>query len=107
MEYTIPRKLIDWNIKFGLVYLEFLKNNSKNIRNSLTNQIFQEHINSVTTGIILPKQLQGQLFKVYSKGCCFLKISTKLQIESLQFQDLMILRKFNACFDPSNFCRFL
>ena len=71
------------------------------------NQIFQGHISSIITGIILPKQLQIQFFKFYSKDWLFLKISTKLQIESLQFLDLMLLRKFDACFDPPNLCRFL
>ena len=112
MEYIIPRKLFGSNINFGSVYLELLnvlscKSNWKNIKHSLRNQIFQEHKNSITTGIILLKQLQIQFFILYSKGCLFLKISTKLQIESLQFHDLMLLRKFDARFDPPNLCRFL
>ena len=112
MEYIIPRKLIGWNINFGSVYLELLnvrswKNNWKNIKYSLRNQIFQKHINSITTEIILPKQLQIQFFKFYSKDWLCLKISTKLHIESLQFHYLMHLRKFAACFCSLNLCRFL
>ena len=45
-------------------------------------------------------------FKFCSKDWLFLKISTKLQIESLQFHDLMLLRRFDACFDSPNLCRF-
>ena len=112
MEYNILKKLLGWNINFCSVYLELLnvlfrKNNWKNIKHSLTNQIFLIHINSITTGIILPKQLQIQFFKFYSKDWLFLKISTKIHIESLQFLDLMLLRRFDACFDPPNLCRFL
>ena len=92
---------------FKCSFWKNLKNNWKNIKHSLRNQIFQEHINSITTGIIPPKQLQIQFFKFYSKDWLFLKISTKLQIESLQFHDLMLLRKFDACFDTPNLCRFL
>ena len=48
---------------------------------------------------------------IFLKFCCkdwpFLKISIKLQIESLQFHDLMLLRRFDACFDSPNLCRFL
>ena len=111
MEYFIPRKLIGWNINFGTVYLELLnvhswKNNWKNIKHSLRNQIFQEHMNSITTGIILPKQLQIHFFRFYSKDWFFLKISTKLHTESLQY-GIMLLRKFDACFEPPNLCRFL
>ena len=112
MEYIIPRKLIGWNINFGTVYLELLnvhswKHNWKNIKHSLRNQIFQEHMNSITTGIILPKQLQIHFFKFYSKDWLFLKISTKLHIESLQYHGIMLLRKFDACFEPPNLGRFL
>ena len=82
-----------------------MKNNWKNIKHSLRNQIFQEHINSSRTGIILPKQLQIEFLKYYSKYCLFLKIATKLQIESLQFHDLLLLRKFDACFNPPNLCK--
>ena len=64
-------------------------------------------MNSITTGIILPKQLQIQFFKFYSKDWHFLKISTKLQIESLQFHDLMLLRKIDVCFGPPDLLRFL
>ena len=66
----------------------------------------QEHINSIITGIILPKQLQIQFLKFCSKDWLFVKISTKLQIESLQFHDLMLLRKFDVCFGPPNLFRF-
>ena len=45
-------------------------------------------------------------FKFCSKDWLFLKISTKLQIESLQFHDLMLLRKFDVCFGPPNLFRF-
>ena len=76
----------------------FLKKTNEKISN-----ILQEHINSITTGIILPKQLEIQFFRFYSKCWFFLKVSTKLQIESLQF----LRRKFDACFDPPNLCRFL
>ena len=112
MEYIIPRKFIGWNINLGSVYLELLnvlswKNNRKNIKHSLRNEIFQQHINSITTGIILPKQLQIRFLKFYSKNCISLKISTKLHIESLQFHNVMLLRKFDACFDHHNLCRFL
>ena len=111
MEYIIPRKLIDGNINLGSVYLELLnvlswKNNRNSIKH-LTNLILQEQINSITTGLILPKQLQIQFFKFYFKDWLFLKISTKLHTENLQFHDLMFLRKFDACFDPPNLCRFL
>ena len=64
-------------------------------------------MNSIIAGIILPKQLQIQIFKFYSKDWLFLKISTELQIENLQFHDLMLLRKFDVCFDPPNLYRFL
>ena len=85
----------------------FLENTiEKNIKYSLRNLIFQEHINSITTGIILPKQLQIHFFKFYSKDWLFIKISTNLHIESLQFHDLTLLRKFDACFNPPNLCRF-
>ena len=112
MEFIITRKFIDRNITFGSVHLEFfkctfLKNKWQNIKHSFRNQIFQEHINSIITGIILPKQLQIQFLKFYSKDWFSLRISTKLQIESLQFHDLMLLRKLNAFFDPPNLCRFL
>ena len=112
MEYIIPRNFIGWNINFDSVYLELLnvllwKNNWKNIKHSLRNQIFHEHSNSIRTGTILPKQLQIQFFKFCSKDWLFLKVSTKLRTESLQFLDLMLLRKLDACFDPSNLCRFL
>ena len=112
MEFIITRKFIDRNITFGSVHLEFfkctfLKNKWQNIKHSFRNQIFQEHINSIITGIILPKQLQIKFFKIYSKDWLVLKISTKLQIESLEFHDLMLLRKFGACFNPPNLCRFL
>ena len=112
MEYIIPRKFIGWNINLGSVYLELLnvlswKNNRKNIKHSLRNEIFQQHINSITTGIILPKQLQIRFLKFYSKNCISLKISTKLHIESLQFHNVMLLRKFDACFHHPNLCRFL
>ena len=96
-----------WFSLFRVFKCAFLKNNWKNIKHSLRNQIFQEHKNSTVTGIILPKQLQNQFFKFHSKNWLFLKISTKLQIDSLQFHDLMLLRKFDACFDPPNLCRFL
>ena len=46
-------------------------------------------------------------YKFYSKDWLFLKISTKFHVESLQFHDLMLLRKFDACFDPPSLCRFL
>ena len=62
MEYIIPRKLIGWNINFGSIYLELLnalswKDNWRNIKYSLMNQIFLEHINSISTGIILPNSV--------------------------------------------------
>ena len=63
-------------------------------------------MNSITTGIILPKQLQIHFFRFYSKDWFFLKISTKLHTESLQY-GIMLLRKFDACFEPPNLCRFL
>ena len=96
-----------WFSLFRVVKCTFSKSNWKNIKHSLRNQIFQEYINSITTGIILPIQLQILFLKFYSKDWLFLKISTKLHIESLQFPDLMLLRKFDACFDPPNFWRFL
>ena len=111
MEYIIPRKLIDWNINLGSVYLELLNvlswKNNRNCIKHLRNQIFQKQINSITTGLILQKQLQIQFFKFYFKDWLFLKISAKRHIENLQFHDLMFLRKFDACFDPLNSCRFL
>ena len=76
-----------------------VKTIEKIIKHSLSSQIFQEHINSIITGIILPKHLQIQFFKFYSKDWLFFKISDKLQIASSQFHDLMLLRKFDACFD--------
>ena len=92
MEYIISRKLIGLNINFSSVYLELLnvlswKNNRKNIKYSLRNQIFQEHINSITTGIILTKHLQIQFIKFYSTDWLFLKISTKLHKESFHVHD--------------------
>ena len=112
IEYIIPKKLIGWNMNFGFSLFRvfkctFLKNNWKKIKDSLRYQIFQEHMNSIKAGIILPKQLQIQIFKFYSKDWLFLKISTELQIQNLQFHDLMLLRKFDVCFDPPNLCRFL
>ena len=67
-----------------------VKTIEKIIKHSLSSQIFQEHINSIITGIILPKQLQIQFFKFYSKDWLFFKISDKLQIDSSQFHDLML-----------------
>ena len=64
MKYIIPRKLIGWNIIFGSVYLEFSNVLSwKTIEKISNNQRFQEHINFIITGIILPKQHQIQFFK--------------------------------------------
>ena len=56
----------------------FLEKQLKNIKYSLKNLIFQEHINSIITGIILLKQLQIKFLKFYSKDWLFLKLSTKL-----------------------------
>ena len=61
---------------------------------------------SITTGMILSKELQIQFLKFCSKEWLFVKISTKLQIGSLQFHDLMLLRKCDACFDPPNLFNF-
>ena len=111
MEYLVPRKLIGCNMNFGSAYLDFLnvlpwKAIEKNIKHSFRNQILQEHINSIITGIILPKQLQIQFLKFCFKESLFVKISTKRQIESLQFHDLMLLRKFDVWFGPPNLFRF-
>ena len=114
MEYIIPKKLIGWNINIASVYLEFLNVLSwktwktiEKISNILLGIRYSKNINSIKSGIILPKQLQVQFLKFYPKDWFFLKISTKLQIEGLQFHDLMLLRKFDACFETPNLCRFL
>ena len=90
---------------FSMYFLE--KQYCKNVKQSLKNQIFQEEIYSIITGIILQKQLQIHFFQFYSKGWLFFKFSTNLKIERLQFHDLMLLRKFYACFELPNLSRFL
>ena len=97
MEYIIPRKLIGWNIKlwfslFRVKTCTFLRNNWENIKHSLSKQIFQEHINSIITGLILPKQLQIQLFKFYSKDWLFLKISTKIFLRKINYANLNLVK---------------
>ena len=109
MEYIIPRKLSGLNINFSWVYLELLnvlscKNNRKNIKYSLRNQIFQEHINSITTGIILTKQLQIQFIKFIPQTGSFLRFLLNFTKRAYIFMIFMI-RKFDACFDPPNLCR--
>ena len=46
-----------------------------------------------------------QFLKFYFKDWLFLEVFTKLQIDSSQLHDLMLLRKLDACFEPPHFCR--
>ena len=88
MEHIIPKKLICWNINIASGYLEFLNVLSwktwktiGKISNILLGIRYSRNINSIISGIILPKQLQIQFLKFCPKDWLFLKISTKLQIE--------------------------
>ena len=80
----------------------FLEKTIEKISSILLGIRYSRNINSVTTGIIIPKQLRIQFLKFHSKDWLFLKICTKLHIESLQFHDLMLLRKIDACYVPPN-----
>ena len=48
-----------------------------------------------------------QFLKFYFKDWLFLEVFTKLQIDSSQLHDLMLLRKLDACFDLPHFGRSL
>ena len=103
IEFIIRRKLIDWNINFSSVYLELLNVLSwkKQLKKYQTFSKESDIPGTYKFYYNCDNSSETAFFKFYSKDWVFLKISTKLQIESFQFHDLMLLRKFDACFDPS------